>query len=165
MRIYGIDPGASGGVVWQDFALGGALSISPVSTGSLAGMSETDITNMIPPNTGGDVAYVEDIPKFMGTLIPGSSIAVLFLSYGIIRGVLAARGIRTILVKPQDWQAHFRLGTRKATGTHGQWKNKLKAEAQRRFPQLGKAVTLKTADALLILDYAISQQNGSNAKS
>lgn len=32
------------------------------------------------------------------------------------------------------------------------WKNKLKEEAQRRFPQLD--ITLKTADALLILDYA-----------
>lgn len=32
------------------------------------------------------------------------------------------------------------------------WKNKLKAEAQRRFP--GLTVTLKNADALLLLEYA-----------
>ena len=32
------------------------------------------------------------------------------------------------------------------------WKNKLKAEAQRRFPDL--RVTLKTCDALLILEVA-----------
>lgn len=40
------------------------------------------------------------------------------------------------------------------------WKNKLKAEAQRLFPSI--KVTLKTADALLIYEYAKKESTGSN---
>ncbi len=37
------------------------------------------------------------------------------------------------------------------------WKNKLKSESQRRFPNVG--ATLKTCDALLILDYAVRHES------
>jgi hypothetical protein len=57
--------------------------------------------------------------------------------------------IRTELITPQKWQKKLGLGTSKGL-TPTQWKNKLKAEAQRLFPDI--RVTLKTADALLILE-------------
>ena len=58
-------------------------------------------------------------------------------------------------MRPQDWQKGFGLGTASACASKRIWKNKLKAEAQRRFPHLN--VTLKTADALLILEHSISE--------
>jgi hypothetical protein len=59
-----------------------------------------------------------------------------------------------VLVRPQVWQKGFGLGTASTCASKSEWKNKLKAEAQRRFPHL--PVTLKTSDALLLLEYAIS---------
>ena len=56
-----------------------------------------------------------------------------------------------VLVRPQTWQKDFGLGTASRCASKSEWKNKLKAEAQRRFPHLG--VTLQTADALLILEW------------
>jgi hypothetical protein len=107
-----------------------------------------------------DVAYVEDVPKYVGRAIPSSSAAVLFYNFGLVMGILTARGIRVVLVRPQDWQKPLDLGTRRACRSAGEWKNKLKAEAQRRFPEL--KVTLKTADALLILDYGRTQELKTN---
>jgi hypothetical protein len=48
----------------------------------------------------------------------------------------------------------FGLGTASRCASKSEWKNKLKAEAQRRFPDL--KVTLKTADALLILEWVLA---------
>jgi hypothetical protein len=63
-------------------------------------------------------------------------------------GVVKTLKIPITLVTPQEWQKHFSLGTASACASKTVWKNKLKAEAQRRFPAC--KVTLKTADALLI---------------
>ena len=66
-------------------------------------------------------------------------------------GALMAFGWRIIEVPPVRWQKWLGIGR------CGGDKNKLKAEAQRRFPN--DRVTLMTADALLILDYARAMEN------
>jgi hypothetical protein len=73
-------------------------------------------------------------------------------NFGFIKGAVQALGIRLVVVRPQVWQKGFGLGKASACASKSEWKNKLKAEAQRRFPQLN--VTLKTADALLLLEWA-----------
>jgi hypothetical protein len=98
--------------------------------------------------------FVEDIPKFTGAKLPGSSVAVMFRNFGFICGALAALRIRTILVRPQEWQKGYSLGTARSCESKTEWKNKLKGEAQRRYPWAD--VTLKTADALLILEHGMS---------
>jgi hypothetical protein len=69
---------------------------------------------------------------------------------GVLIGALMARCVRIIEPTPQQWQKWLQVGT------IGGDKNKLKAEAQRRYP--AQKITLKTADALLILDYAIAKE-------
>ena len=76
--------------------------------------------------------------------------------FGFVKGVIQALEIRLLLVRPQVWQKGFGLGTASACSSKTEWKNKLKAEAQRRFPHL--KVTHKTADALLILEWALREQ-------
>ena len=78
---------------------------------------------------------------------------------GFVRGAAMGLGFRVELVRPQKWQKHFSLGTIKDAGGKGPWKRKLKEEAQRRFPTA--EITLKTADAVLILDWALNA-NGEN---
>lgn len=142
------------------------------------------------PDTSGDVlallrtlkvisqtAYIEHVVGF----IPGGGVGAMFTfgeGFGYLQGCLDALGYRTIRVRPMQWQKELQLGrpetvkipkdateqgkaaTKAANArAKAEWKNKLKAEAQRRFPSL--SVTLRTADALLILEYGLTRQPSS----
>ena len=100
------------------------------------------------------VCVLEEVSGFAGKAQPGSAMFRFGEHFGFIKGVIQALEIRLVLVRPQVWQKGFGLGTASACASKTEWKNKLKAEAQRRFPQL--KVTLKTADALLILEWALA---------
>ncbi len=100
------------------------------------------------------VCVLEEVGGFAGKAQPGSAMFRFGEHFGFIKGVIQALEVRLVLVRPQVWQKGFGLGTASACASKSEWKNKLKAEAQRRFPQLN--VTLKTADALLILEHSIS---------
>lgn len=147
-RILAVDPGASGGIAYHD---GFTITADPMPK------TEGDITQhlMSAILTGIDVAYIEEVGGYCGAAMPGSAMFNFGRNFGFILGVLAARGIRVELVKPQKWQKHFGLGTVKESGGKTPWKNKLKAKAQQLFPHLD--ITLKTADALLILEYGGKQ--------
>lgn len=93
------------------------------------------------------VAFLEELPKFAGKM-SCSSMATMFRNYGRIEALLAAYGARIEYLPPKKWQQALGLGDKK---THGnRWKAHLKGRAQALFPKL--SVTLKTADALLILE-------------
>lgn len=144
--ILAIDPGLSGGVAFQ--AAGEpaeAVSMPP---------TEGDVVDLLRGlrARGATHAYLEDVPWVTGGKISPASTGKLQRNVGVLRGALLALGIPHALVAPQVWQKPLRLGTRRECASSTEWKNKLKAEAQRRFPDL--AVTLATADALLLLDYA-----------
>ena len=99
------------------------------------------------------VCVLEQIGGFVGKSQPGSAMFRFGEGFGFIKGTVQALGMRLVLVRPQTWQKDFGLGRAADCVTSREWKNKLKAEAQRRFPQL--PVTLATADALLMLDWAM----------
>jgi hypothetical protein len=105
-----------------------------------------------PGRPSGLLCVLEEVSGFAGKAQPGSAMFRFGEHFGFVKGVIQALSIRLVLVRPQVWQKGFGLGTASACGSKTEWKNKLKAEAQRRFPHL--KVTLKTADALLILEYA-----------
>jgi len=142
------------------------FAIDPGKAGGIAVRYPTDQVFAVPmPATEGDirdlfvrlynpdnptVAYVEKVGGYVGGPgAPGSAMFNFGRNFGFILGTLAGLYIRTELITPQQWQKRLGLGTSKGM-TPVQWKNKLKEEAQRRFPDL--RVTLKTADALLILE-------------
>lgn len=146
-KILAIDPGKSGGMALYD---GETIQTWPM------------------PQTDGDVVdlllsikaqhpYVEAVIEKVGGYTaaggkqPGSAMFKFGWGVGGLHYACLALCIRLTQVTPQRWQQRLGLGT-KGGRTTSEWKNVLKAEAQRRFP--GQAVTLKTADALLILDWA-----------
>lgn len=100
------------------------------------------------------VCVLEQVGGFVGRGQPGSAMFRFGENFGFIKGVIQTLGIRLVLVRPQLWQKGFGLGTASSCASKNIWKNKLKAEAQRRFPHLN--VTHRTADALLILEHSIS---------
>ena len=133
-----IDPGASGGWVLDE--------------GSQMIWGDNDgLVDLCPPiNT---TVVIEKVPCFVGP-IPASASFKLGYSYGWIVGLWQGRGFKVVLVTPQEWQKTMGVGTKKGGGhTTTEWKNKLKAEAQRRFPSVEK-ITLKTADAFCLLSHA-----------
>lgn len=138
-----IDPGASGGIAWVD--RNGVVQADDLEMGV---QKLCEIKANFP---GSSTLYIEDVPYGMAQGGFLSPMAKLHRSAGRLEGAAVALGIRMIMVKPQRWQKALGLGARR---NHGKdWKKHLRDEAQRRFPEL--TVTLKTADALLILDYAM----------
>lgn len=138
--ITAIDPGAHGGIA----VFGNDVWAAPLP------QSEGDILDLLRPLAGSTV-YLEDLVKFNGTLMPGSSMATYASNWGFLKGALMALECRMVLVSPQKWQKALGLGTSRGK-TKTQWKNKLKERAQQLYPSC--KVTLATADALLILEYA-----------
>jgi hypothetical protein len=102
------------------------------------------------------IAYMEQVGGFIaGNPAPGSAMFNFGDGYGYLRGILAALRVELRLVRPQVWQKGI-PGI--AGAVKGQRKRALKEHAARLFPHL--KVTLKTADALCIADYAIRMERG-----
>lgn len=99
---------------------------------------------------------------YIGKRQPGSAMFKFGRNFGFLLGALQALRVRVELIRPQRWQKGLALGTASACRSPTVWKNKLKAHAQRLYPHL--KVTLKTADALLLLDYALRQPQQENQK-
>jgi crossover junction endodeoxyribonuclease RuvC len=146
MKILAIDPGASGG--WALLDNEGAVTVEPMW------QTEGDIVDGlrgIKAMCPDAIAIVEEVGGFIGAPMPGSAMFKFGRGFGFLLGVLQTLGYRVELVRPQKWQKALSLGTRDKKQSKTEWKNKLKAEAQRRYPN--HSVTLKTADALLLLEY------------
>jgi hypothetical protein len=142
------------------------LAIDPGKNGGMATANAYTHDSFRMPATDGDVidrlrslsaqyktriCYIEKVGGFVrGNKTPGSAMFNFGHGRGVIMGALMAFGWRIIEVPPVRWQKWLGIG--KCCGD----KNKLKAEAQRRFPN--DRVTLMTADALLILEYALALQ-------
>ena len=151
MNIVAVDPGAIGGICW--YAEQDKLTFAkkmPDTHGDLLELFKSIKAQ------GVDVAAVEAQTGCAGIKVSAPAMFKFGTNYGAILGMLMALGFRVELVRPQEWQKAFSLGTAKEAGGRSKWKAKLKAEAQRRFP--GIAVTLGTADALLILDWALHRK-------
>lgn len=148
--ILAIDPGLSGGI-----AIGspsnGLQHIHPMPP------TDTDIADLLRQWPGATL-IIEKLPVFFPGAKGGmASMAKLQRNAGVIYGICAALNIRVIEVNPHDWQKHFKLGTRsKSTGGYTEWKNKLKAEAQRRYPSF--KITHAVSDAVLILEWGLESK-------
>jgi hypothetical protein len=131
-----IDPGAAGGWVHYN-----GHSITSGGNEELAELKFSLKT----------IVVIEKVPTFVGP-IPASSSFKLGYNYGWLVGFYQGQGYPVILVSPQTWQKTMGVGTKNGSTTTV-WKNKLKAEAQRRWAN--QKITLKTADAFCLLSHAI----------
>jgi hypothetical protein len=154
MNYIAIDPGVGGGIAYVD--TDGSVHALPMPD-TLHDLRRT-LWILCKMDDGGvdhqEVVFLEELPKFAGKM-SGSSMATMFRNYGRIEGILASCGIRIEYLPPKKWQTALGLGDKK---THGpRWKAHLKGRAQALYPQL--TVTLKTADALLILEAGLKMKN------
>lgn len=140
----GIDPGKSGGYA---IGWGGLHSINLHSIGEDFEFVEHIQDLKDHPDVTGIEAVVELVPPFAGKMIPSSSSFKLGKSCGFLEGVLRMAEIPFTLVRPQEWQKGL-SGLTKLTS--GKRKKVLMNHAKQFFPSQ-KRLTLKTADAILIL--------------
>ena len=145
--VIGIDPGATGGIAcWRNNE-----PILAVPMPDTEGDQIELIRELIAP--GDAIAFVELVGGFTGKGQPGSAMFKFGRSFGFTLGVLQTLNVRVELVRPQTWQKPLSLGTASGCATRTEWKNKLKACAQRLHPKLKP--TLATADAILILEHGL----------
>ena len=147
--IIAIDPGKSGGIAYTTAATVVYCKPMPDTDGDVVDL----IRSLTAYDASAKVCYIEKVGGFCGVGHPGSAMFSFGHGRGVIMGALMAFGWRIIEPTPQQWQKWLQIG--KCGGD----KNKLKSECQRRFPD--QKVTLKTADALLILDYALEKEGKS----
>ena len=152
----GIDPGKAGGIAWK-FA-GGRVGVMPMPE------AEAEIVSFIQElwsagesastsNPSG-VAYIEKVGGYTGSPQPGSRMFTFGKNVGVIMGGLYAAGFRIIEVAPTAWQKTLSLGGIDPKKRKAEFKNR----AHQLYPELRKQITLKTADALLIFEYACRAQ-------
>jgi len=140
----GIDPGKSGGYA---IAWGGMHSINLHKLEEDFEFVEHMKELKRHPDVESIEAVVELVPPFVGKMIPSSASFKLGASCGFLHGVLRMGEIPFTLVRPQEWQKGL-------SGLSGLTSNKRKKvlmnHAKQFFPTT-KGLTLKTADAILIL--------------
>lgn len=153
-NIIAIDPGSQGGIAER---IGDAVTCRPFPK-SMTDFRDYVKTTLSLMYNDEVVFVVEDVPKFVaGERTSVSSMATLHENFGYIKGVIDANHCTLMLIKPQAWQKIVGAGNKKAYGTR--WKAHLKDLAARRFPTISDRVTLKTADALLILASVLDYTN------
>lgn len=151
--VIGVDPGASGGFAcWRDDESFAAFAM-PKTEGDQIQL----IRELIAP--GETIAFMEQVGGYAGKGQPGSAMFSFGRNFGFVLGVLQALGVRVELVRPQKWQKPLGLGTASGCASRTEWKNRLKACAQRLYPALRP--TLSTADAILILDFGLKSLRAS----
>jgi len=145
-RILAIDPGASGGFAWKDKE--GVIRCIPMPIGMTA---QADLLREIRCFFGG-FSDVECFIEAVGSYMPGNSgpAAAKFARHcGNLEAILYCLNFPTNQVSPQKWM--------KAIGPFPKdkkdRKNAIKEKMARLYPHL--TVTLKTADALGLLTYAM----------
>jgi hypothetical protein len=162
--VLAIDPGASGGLSWVTGNTATETRPMPSTYMELVDFLR-NIRMFI------RICFVEEISGF----IPAGGAGQMFhfgRNVGYLLGVLDTLDFKVVTVRPQVWQKALGLGnvgTVRCKGTMSasekksikasnsklkrEWKGKLCDFARRRYPELGKKVTLKTCDSLLILEY------------
>ena len=147
----GIDPGKSGGYA---IAWGGLHDVKLHSIGEDFEFVEHIQDLQDHPLITSLEAVLELVPPYVGKNIPSSSSFKLGKNCGFLEGVLRMAEIPFTLVRPQEWQKGL-SGLTKLTS--GKRKKVLMNHAKQFFPST-KGITLKTADAILILRHFLINQ-------
>lgn len=145
----GIDPGSSGGyaIAWENTINVYALGEDFEFVEHIQDLKDhPDVTSI--------EAVVELVPPFAGKMIPSSSSFKLGENYGFIQGVLRMAEIPFTLIRPQEWQK----GLSGLKGLTSNKRKKVLANHAKRFFPSTKGITLKTADAILIIRHFLNNK-------
>jgi len=181
-KIYiGIDPGKNGGLVaLNQVEVFSALRMPETEKDIWDWFAHWSSTDFLTDQK--IIAVIEQVSGHIGKDQPGSAMFNFGWGYGGLRMALIGNNIPSEDAPPQRWMKALKIpsrkkhtGTQKVQLTRGknkgkwvtrkcggetdtEWKNRLKAIAQRLFPS--EKVTNATADALLIATYCMRKDLG-----
>ena len=149
IKILAIDTGVSGGFAWNDNSCRVHCIPMPQTEGDVCSFLRMQSCYNV------NLVVVERVGGYIGGAgAPGSAMFNFGQGFGFILGCCAMANMPVSLVMPQKWQKALSLGSKKDYDK--QWKNHLKERAQQMYPNCIGTITLKTADALLILNYGLN---------
>ncbi len=153
-NIIAIDPGKSGGFAWWD---GNALKLiaMPDQPSDIVALVHGFLYEI---RTYHDLAPVFVLEHLWGNVGGRSSPPKMFAmgeNYGLIRGAIYSTGHQQVKVVPSVWMKKLKLKKKPEMST-SKWKNHLKNRAIEIWGHQ-EGMTLKTADAALILKWAMLQ--------
>lgn len=157
----GIDPGANGGIAMIQGQRMKLLYKMPPTEADLWEIIEEVARSY---NCCGGFAVLEQVGGYVGGSGGniGSAMFKFGSSYGMCLMALTAAGIPYETWTPGKWQRAVGMTTKRKDESKTEWKQRLRAHAQRLFP--GISITLATADALLIAESAKrARENGNRA--
>lgn len=169
--IVAIDPGSSGGIVWEHEGVVGAEKMPDTDTGKvelLKKLYNKSFPTQTPPlcvmekNSGfvGKRKVTKELKCYhCGKLVtyeeeqadPASAMYTFGDGSGFTRGIVITLNFKYQEFTPVQWMNAAGIRKERSEAKTA-WKNRLKDRAQKLFPQI--KVTLNTADALCILDVA-----------
>lgn len=162
----GIDPGASGGLAY--WYRGVAHTFPMLDTERDIWDWFVDLPNIdagcsehvtLPRSSSDVFACIELVGGFIkGNPAPGSTMFNFGKGYGLLLMALTASGIPFECIRPQVWQKGLGITTRGKDESVQDHKRKLRRKAQQLFPD--SSVTLKTCDALLIMEFCKRKREG-----
>jgi len=158
MKVLGIDPGLSGGLAFNS---GDTLRVFATPTiqtqfvkngkkKTRSDMNLSEVVRLIRENRP-DVAYIEKVAAMKGQGVTG--MFRFGQNFGQWQGILAALGIRLIMVTPQVWKKQFQLNRDKDASLD---------LARKLFPNNLESFRLKKhdglAEAALIRKYGFQEE-------
>ncbi len=167
--IVAIDPGKSGGIAWWAPECATHCIKMPAITRDIVDVLDSADFYFDAENpTEGVCVYIEQVGGYIkprkgkdgkDAKVPGANSPMFNFgkNYGRLEGITEALYYELVYVTPQKWIKALGLG-KKGKRTPTEWKNHLKAMAQRLYPSI--KVTHAVQDALLILWWARMVNNG-----
>lgn len=151
--IVAIDPGKSGATAFRNEY--GEIYVAPFIGESAFIELMKSIASSAAVSNVPVYVYIEQVGGYVGKAQPGSTMFNFGDNNGFLRGACLMAEFSVRLVRPQVWQKGLPQTPKLAdkSAAKRKHKNELKERAAALFPQF--KVTLKNADALLILDYAM----------
>lgn len=152
--IIAIDPGASGGIAVHKAEPDTTRVFKMPDT--ISDLVELTLLLFREYDINKPVVYMEQLTGFTGRINTGSTSFKMGKFYYPFETLCHAFEKRLVMVPPQKWMKKLGLGTRSSYTDQNKWKGHLKEVAQRLYPSM--KVTLHSADALLILEYAKGEE-------
>mgnify|MGYP003111104737 FL=1 len=151
IKYMACDPGVGGGFCYKDQF--GTVKVYNMPKGNdrdnRAALIVDYLTFLRPQNL-----FIEKVQGYHGRHSTGHTSFVLGENYGTVVGACLAVGTNVIPMTPQSWQKT--LGLKREKGMdQAAWKRFLKLQAVDMYKGVG--VTLKNADALLIMEAGLIQ--------
>lgn len=152
-KLIAIDPGANGGIAFYCPGMP-KIYLMPIEDSEKKIVKQFELIREM-MGTFSPTVIIEHVGGYIGVPQPGSRMFSFGQNVGFLRGCCRMIGWKVVSVMPHIWQKGVECGEKGAFAKQSDWKRHLKEIAEEYQDEVMGKITLKTADALLIMKYAM----------